>query len=203
MWIKICGLSSKEAIDKAVSSGATHIGFVFAKSKRQVSVEEAKILAQSVPKNIQKVGLFVNAPIDEVEKIVSDVNLDMIQLHGDESAEYASQLSKPVIKAIKVIEGKLPENISDYKNSIILLDAPASQFAGGNGESFDWENVDINKLSDYQFFVAGGLNASNVNRAIQIFNPTGVDVSSGVETNGVKDLLKIKEFIKKVEESNV
>ncbi|MBS7577419.1 MULTISPECIES: phosphoribosylanthranilate isomerase [unclassified Enterococcus] len=203
MWIKICGLSTKAAVEAAVKAGATHVGFVFAPSKRQVTIDEATQLANLVPSSIKKVGLFVNAPLSEVEKTVRQVGLDLVQLHGDETRAYIQQLSVPVIKAIPIKNGKLPENLRDYLGNIILLDAPATQFAGGNGQSFDWQSIDLLRLNDFQYFVAGGLTPENVTLAIEMLSPTGVDVSSGVETENKKDLNKIQEFIRKARETNV
>ena len=199
MWIKICGLSTHAAVDMAVASGATHIGFVFAESKRQVTPEYAKYLAKDVPKTVKKVGLFVNEDLTVVHEVVAKVGLDMVQLPGQENADYAAQDSETVIKAFGIKDGKIPAAIADFKAHIILLDAPPAQFAGGSGQAFDWDKVDLTALDGYQFFVAGGLNPENVSQAITIFNPTGVDVSSGVETDGSKDLEKIISFIKESE----
>lgn len=198
MWIKICGLSTQAAVETAVKAGATHIGFVFADSKRKVTPEYAKYLGKFVPKTVKKVGLFVNEDLTLVQDIVAKVGLDMVQLHGQESADYAAQVGVPVIKAFGIKDGKLPDNISEFKNQVILLDAPPAQFAGGSGTSFDWQALDLSALDGYQFFVAGGLTPENVDEAIRYF-PTayGVDISSGVETNGVKDLEKINHFIEK------
>ncbi|GHU40211.1 N-(5'-phosphoribosyl)anthranilate isomerase [Bacilli bacterium] len=198
MWIKICGLSTQAAVDMAVASGATHIGFVFAESKRQVTPEYAKYLAKNVPKTVKKVGLFVNEDLAVVQEVVAKVGLDMVQLHGQESAAYAAQVGVPVIKAFGIKAGKIPDTIADFKAHTILLDAPPAQFAGGSGETFDWKKVDLTALNGYRFFVAGGLNPENLGQAIAIFKPTGVDVSSGVETDGVKDLEKVREFIDNV-----
>ncbi|GFH39713.1 phosphoribosylanthranilate isomerase [Pseudolactococcus insecticola] len=195
MWIKICGLSTEEAVKEAVRDGATHVGFVFAKSKRQVTPEYAKYLAKFVPKTIKKVGLFVNEDPATITEIVEKVGLDMVQLHGQENSEFADNLPVPVIKAFGITDGKIPDEIADFKNHILLLDAPPAQFAGGSGASFDWDKVDLAALDGYRFFVAGGLTPDNVATAITIFQPNGVDVSSGVETDGKKDLVKIEKFI--------
>lgn len=195
MWIKICGLSTHAAVDMAVASGATHIGFVFAESKRQVTPEYAKYLAKDVPKTVKKVGLFVNEDLAVVQEVVAKVGLDMVQLHGQENADYAAQVGVPAIKAFGIKDGKIPAAIADFRAHTILLDAPPAQFAGGSGHSFDWDKVDLTALDGYKFFVAGGLNPENVSQAIAIFNPTGVDVSSGVESDGQKDLAKIEHFI--------
>lgn len=197
MWIKICGLSTVEAVRTAVAHGASHIGFVFATSKRKVTPEQAKQLSKDVPKSVKKVGLFVNASIEEIEHTIKIAELDMVQLHGEESVAFANQVSVPVIKALGIKDGVIPSDIEKFKAHVILLDAPPAQFAGGSGKQFDWDKVDISALSDYQFFVAGGLNADNVSQAIHYFHPTGVDVSSGVETAGIKDVEKISLFIEK------
>ena len=195
MWIKICGLSTDEAVKAAVENGASHIGFVFAKSKRQVTPEQARQLSKDVPKSVKKVGLFVNASLDEIVQTIKVAGLDMVQLHGNESIEFANQLSVPVIKAFGIKDGQLPSDISAFKNHVILLDAPPAQYAGGSGQQFEWEKVELSSLSGYQFFIAGGLNPGNVGKAISFFHPTGVDVSSGVETDGVKDVEKISLFL--------
>ena len=195
MWIKICGLSTDEAVKAAVENGASHIGFVFAKSKRQVTPEQARQLSKDVPKSVKKVGLFVNASLVEIAQTIKVAGLDMVQLHGNESIEFANQLSVPVIKAFGIKDGQLPSDISAFKNHVILLDAPPAQYAGGSGQQFEWEKVELSSLSGYQFFIAGGLNPGNVGKAISFFHPTGVDVSSGVETDGVKDVEKISLFL--------
>lgn len=200
MWIKICGLTTDEAVSAAVENGASHIGFVFAKSKRQVTPEQARQLSQDVPKTVKKVGLFVNATLAEIERTIQIAGLDMVQLHGDENIAFANQLSVPVIKAFGIKDGQIPPDISAFKNHVILLDAPPAQFAGGSGHRFDWAKVELSALSGYQFFVAGGLNPDNVRDAIAYFHPTGVDVSSGVETDGMKDIKEIKKFMKRAEE---
>lgn len=198
MWIKICGLSTDDAVAAAVENGATHIGFVFAESKRQVTPEYAKYLSRNVPNTVKKVGLFVNESLANIEDVIATVGLDMVQLHGQESVTFADQISVPVIKAFGIKHGNLPDELLDFKQHIILLDAPPANFAGGSGHQFDWEKIDLAMLSGYQFFVAGGLNADNVSDAIDIFNPTGVDVSSGVETAGVKDVDKIRVFVEMI-----
>lgn len=202
MWIKICGLSTKEAVTAAVTAGATHIGFVFADSKRRVTPEYAKYLTKNVPKTVKIVGLFVNEDLAVVQEVVAKVGLDMVQLHGQESAAYADQVGVPVIKAFGIKDGKIPDTIADFKAHTILLDAPPAQFAGGSGQTFDWDKVDLTVLDGYQFFVAGGLTPQNVRQAIAIFKPTGVDVSSGVESDDVKDLEKIAAFIRIAKASN-
>ncbi|SKA01268.1 phosphoribosylanthranilate isomerase [Pilibacter termitis] len=203
MLIKICGLKTQEAVQAAVENGATHIGFVFAKSKRKITKQQARSLAKLIPDGIVKVGLFVDEDLTKVKELIEEVPLDMVQLHGSESIDYANEINVPILKAFSVEEGKLPEGIKEFHEHTILLDAPSGKFAGGNGERFEWEKVDVSQLSNYQFFIAGGLTSENVVQAIQYFHPTGVDVSSGVEVNGEKNIRKIKDFIQTVKNNQL
>jgi phosphoribosylanthranilate isomerase len=200
--VKICGLSTEEAVITAVENGADYIGFVFAPSRRQVSIERAQELVKLIPDEVKKVGVFVNEPIDSILKIIKEVPLDVAQLHGDETPEYAAGLPVPVIKAFPIREGIIPKEINDYPDPMILLDAPPAEFVGGSGETFDWDKVDANSLANHQFFIAGGLTPDNVQEAIHYFHPFGVDVSSGVETNKQKDLTKIKQFIENAKQGD-
>ncbi|GHU61707.1 N-(5'-phosphoribosyl)anthranilate isomerase [Clostridia bacterium] len=195
--VKICGIQTKEEAEWAVQYGVDMLGFVFAKSKRQVSLEQAKKIAKGLPPSIKKVGVFVNPELDEVLNCKEQVPLDLIQFHGNESPEFVKQLS-PSIKAIQVRDGKFSQDIWTYPDSLILLDAPEENFVGGNGKSFDWEKLLEVKLPKERLIVAGGLNEKNVLRAIGLFKPFAVDVSSSVETMGKKDQTKIKNFIQQV-----
>lgn len=122
--------------------------------------------------------------------------LDIVQLHGQEPAKQANRTDAEVIKAFPVKDGKLPTNINDYPNAYILLDAPAEEYEGGSGKTFDWDKINRDMLTKNKLIIAGGLNAQNVQEAIKRFEPYAVDISSGVETNGEKDPEKIKCFIK-------
>lgn len=196
MIVKICGLKKSVDVKAAVENGADMIGFVFAKSKRQVTIEQAHQLAKNIPSNIKKVGVFVNPTEDELTAAIKGVPLDIVQLHGQESTEQADRTDAEVIKAFPVKEGKLPNNINDYSNAYILLDAPAEEYEGGSGKTFDWDKINSDLLIKNKLIIAGGLNAENVKEAISRFEPYAVDISSGVETNGEKDPEKIKIFIK-------
>jgi phosphoribosylanthranilate isomerase len=193
--VKICGLSTEVTVNAAVENGADYIGFVFAPSRRQISVERAQELAKLIPSTVKKVGVFVNEPLDSIEAIIKAVPLDIAQLHGDETPEYVKQLTIPVIKAFPICDGKIPTAINSYPGAIILLDAPPAEFVGGSGKIFDWAKVNPKVLAEHQFFIAGGLTPDNVQEAINFFQPYGVDVSSGVETNKQKDMRKIQQFI--------
>ena len=188
--VKICGLSTKEAVKTAVSAGADYIGFVFAPSKRQVTVEQAIELAKFIPSHIQKVGVFVSPSRVELLEAVDKVGLDFVQVHGQVVDKLFENLPCGSIQAVQVDEGgHVPNSQADY----LLFDAPVA----GSGQTFDWGQLDTTELAQ-PFFIAGGLNEDNVARAIQHFSPFAVDVSSGVETDGQKDHEKIRRFIERV-----
>ncbi|WP_057490681.1 phosphoribosylanthranilate isomerase [Streptococcus orisasini] len=188
--VKICGLSNRDAVLTAVKSGADYIGFVFAPSKRQVSLEKANELAKDIPASVQTVGVFVSPNLDELEKAVKTVPLDLVQVHGDFDEELINQISVPMIRAIQVTA---KESVLSSKARYLLFDAPMA----GSGETFDWQLL-RDKSIEQPFFIAGGLNADNVKECIHHFSPYAVDVSSGVETDGQKDSQKIIKFIESV-----
>ena len=188
--VKICGLSTKEAVKTAVSAGADYIGFVFAPSKRQVTLEQAAELAKFIPSHIQKVGVFVSPSRAELLEAVDKVGLDFVQVHGQVVDKLFENLPCGSIQAVQVDgNGHVPNSRADY----LLFDAPVA----GSGQTFDWGRLDTTELSQ-PFFIAGGLNEDNVEEAIQHFTPYAVDVSSGVETDGQKDHEKIRRFIERV-----
>ena len=188
--VKICGLSTKEAVKTAVSAGADYIGFVFAPSKRQVTLEQAAELAKFIPSHIQKVGVFVSPSRAELLEAVDKVGLDLVQVHGQVADDLFEDLPCASIQAVQVDrDGHVPNSQADY----LLFDAPVA----GSGQTFDWGRLDTTELAQ-PFFIAGGLNEDNVARAIQHFSPFAVDVSSGVETDGQKDHEKIRRFIERV-----
>ena len=188
--VKICGLSTKEAVKTAVSAGADYIGFVFAPSKRQVSVEQATELAKFIPSHIQKVGVFVSPSRADLLEAIEKVGLDLVQVHGQVVDKLFENLPCGSIQAVQIGEGEhVPNSQADY----LLFDAPVA----GSGQIFDWGRLDTTELAQ-PFFIAGGLNEDNVEEAIQHFTPYAVDVSSGVETNGQKDHEKIRRFIERV-----
>ena len=188
--VKICGLSTKGAVETAVSAGADYIGFVFAPSKRQVTLEQAAELAKFIPSHIQKVGVFVSPSRAELLEAVDKVGLDLVQVHGQVVDKLFENLPCGSIQAVQIGEGEhVPNSQADY----LLFDAPVA----GSGRTFDWGQLDTTDLSQ-SFFIAGGLNEANVEEAIQHFTPFAVDVSSGVETDGQKDHEKIRRFIERV-----
>ena len=188
--VKICGLSTKGAVETAVSVGADYIGFVFAPSKRQVTLDQAAELAKHIPADIKKVGVFVSPSRAELLEAVDKVGLDLVQVHGQAADDLFENLPCNSIQAVRVDgNGHIPSSQADY----LLFDAPVA----GSGQTFDWGKLDTAGLAQ-PFFIAGGLNEDNVARAIQHFSPFAVDVSSGVETDGKKDHEKIRRFIERV-----
>lgn len=193
MLVKICGIRDVETAVNAVSYGADFIGLVFAKSKRQISVEEGKIISNKLGSNAIKVGVFVNETIENLEAIAKKCKLDFLQLHGNETPEFCKKLSIPVIKAFSISSEADVDRLKEYEVAAYLVDS----FSGGSGEKFDWKL--LNNLQDNirnRLILAGGLDIHNVVQAIKSVRPYAVDVSSSVETDGKKDLDKIKKFIK-------
>lgn len=192
MKVKICGITNREAAMAAVDAGADFIGFVFADSKRKVSPSQAKEMAETIPRTVKKVGVFVNESLETMNKISTLVGLDYIQLHGDETAQLAAAVNRPIIKALSIQNHVETEH---YPCDYFLLDSPAGAYRGGNGVSFDWSLIQSHPIKKEKLILAGGLNGQNVKEAIFTVKPAIVDVSSGVETDGEKDPIKIKEFV--------
>lgn len=185
--VKICGLSTVEAVETAVLAGADYIGFVFAESKRQVSLEQAHELAKLVTGKTKIVGVFVSPSLEELEQAISQVPLDIVQIHGNFDEALIPKISVPVIRAIQLSDQEAQmSSQADY----LLFDAPVA----GSGQTFDWNLLKDQKIQQ-DFFIAGGLTVDNVRQARETFQPYALDVSSGVETDGHKDIEKIKAFI--------
>lgn len=197
MKVKICGLTDVETAVAAANYGADAIGFVFAESKRRITLEQAKEIISHLPKEVWKVGVFVNETREEIESIASAVGLTHIQLHGDETALFSESLSLPVIKSFSFQGNESLEALGEFSSDFILLDSPKGKYRGGNGTAFNWNEVNPKLMNRKKVILAGGLNADNVEAAIKIIKPYMVDVSSGVESVGIKDLRKIKTFIEK------
>ena len=185
--VKICGLSTAEAVETAVQAGADYIGFVFAKSKRQVSLEQAHELARLVTGPTKIVGVFVSPSLEELEQAIAQVPLDIVQIHGTFDEALIPKISVPVIRAIQLSDQEAQvSSQADY----LLFDAPVA----GSGQTFDWNLLKDQKIQQ-NFFIAGGLTVDNFRQARETFQPYALDVSSGVETEGHKDIEKINAFI--------
>lgn len=191
--VKICGLTTYQEALAATEAGADFIGFVFAESKRQVSVEQVDQIKRHLPGHVKTVGVFVDTPIRLVNQIARLVKLDYVQLHGNESVSTCLKSEFPVIKALSLETTDATDKVLDYLPVVdyLLLDGSKP----GSGQTFDWQLIDTIPLAREKMILAGGLSLDNVNQAIEQARPIGVDVSSGVETNGKKDLTKIEQFI--------
>jgi len=222
--VKICGLQDVEVLKSMLNLPVDYIGFVFANSRRQVTAEGANILLEQL-KHWQhetlpeSVGVFVNPDMDFLSKVMEHAPLDVIQLHGQEDAVFCEEVKRKfgvkVFKAVSVLS-KGAENGSDLMEQqviandyvgvidALLLDTFDPVYGGGSGQTFAWERIShYQKWSEEHgvpLFVAGGLEPNNVSELITKYHPYGVDVSSGVESNGLKDIDKIKAFIERVKQ---
>jgi phosphoribosylanthranilate isomerase len=208
--IKICGLSETQHVLAAAKAGTDFLGLVFAPSQRQVSTKKALQLIEAVCNlNFRPamVGVFVNSPADEVNRIADYCHLDRVQLSGNETWDYCRQIERPIIKAIHISKTSTPPEIiseiaTGYRllprqNLICLLDSKAGDTYGGTGQVFNWK-LAAEVSARFPVLIAGGLTSRNVGRLVKKAQPWGVDVSSGVETDGQKDTAKIIAFIKAV-----
>ncbi|MGE1161937.1 phosphoribosylanthranilate isomerase [Peribacillus simplex] len=193
MLVKICGIKTLAAAQTAVKSGADFIGFIFAESSRKVEPDLVGEFGANLPGHVKKVGVFANQTEQEVIKSAEIAGLDYIQLHGNESASFARRMPLPVIKAFAIESEQDLENLHEYPADFILVDLPKS--SSGKGLTLDWEMIRKADLPRGKVILAGGLTPGNVGKAISAVSPFAVDVASGVETNGLKDAVKIKAFI--------
>ena len=211
--VKMCGISKVETIPAVVEAKPNYMGLVFAPSKRQVTVEQAKTLVEELHKGcakkygsdtepdkndtIKTVGVFVNETVDNLVTIANEANLDAVQLHGDEDETFIQSLKEctnvEVWKAVQIRSAADVEEWIDSSADMILFDAYHKDERGGTGEVFDWSSLDA---FERPFILAGGIDSTNVARAIRTVRPYGIDNSSGIETNGVKDDEKITAFTK-------
>lgn len=202
MKIKTCGLFREEDINYANELKPDYIGFVFAESKRKVGVEKAYNLKNKLDKEIKSVGVFVNDNLDFILNLIREKIIDIIQLHGNEDNDFLDNLkTKTNAKIIKFIPVENADSILNSLNifsDFILLD----NLKGGVGKTFNWnylkEAFELNKkfieVFNEKYFLAGGLNKENINEALK-FNPYCVDLSGGLETDGIKDFEKMKYII--------
>ena len=197
--IKICGLSRPEDIDVVNELRPDFIGFVFyEKSKRNVTKEKAKSLKEKLDSRIPAVGVFVNADPEFVISLLEERIIDIAQLHGSEGEEYIQNIraktGRKVIKAFVVNDAQSLEEAEKSSADYLLLDSGM-----GTGSTFDWSKLDE---VTRPYFLAGGLGLDNIDKALSEIKPYAVDVSSGVETDGVKNPAKIREFINRVRKYN-
>ncbi|MDT8717090.1 phosphoribosylanthranilate isomerase [Clostridium sp. 19966] len=199
--VKICGIRRIEDVYMMNELKPDYVGFVFAESKRKVSIEEAERLSRELDKDIKKVGVFLEQDLNFIKAAFEKARLDIIQLHGENQEVYCKSIDfGEVWRAVRISSVEDIENIKREAAAGILLDSKIEGSYGGSGKSFEWKVAeDIGKSQ--KIILAGGLNESNVKEGIRIVKPYAVDVSSGVEVNGFKDYEKCKSFIRKVKEA--
>ncbi|PID26123.1 phosphoribosylanthranilate isomerase [Sporosarcina sp. P7] len=193
--VKICGLMKPEHVQAAVNAGADAIGFVFAPSRREVTLEQAQKLAKLIPPSVLKIGVFVDETKEQLLKIFNEVPLDYIQYHGDETPAFIKQVGLPSIKALAITSEDDVKLAATYDVDYYLFDTPGIEYKGGSGKTFDWSLLEDVGVSKEQIILAGGLHAGNVQEALGQVNPYMVDVSSGVEIEKQKDSERIQAFI--------
>lgn len=197
--VKICGITNLDDAMAAVDCGADALGFVFFEgSPRFIPHEKAKIIIKKLPSFITTIGVFVNEKPERIEKIIGLTDIDVVQLHGDETPEMCD-ISKRVIKAIRVKYLESLEPIKNYKDKVstFLLDTYAPDIPGGTGQVFNWD-IAIDAKQFGRIILAGGLTPDNIIEAVRRVRPYGVDVSSGIElAKGKKDHRKMKLFIER------
>lgn len=205
--VKICGITNLIDAQHANECGADSIGFNFyAGSKRYISPVLAAAIVEPVGMRVEKIGVFVNASVKEIVEIEDAVQLDTVQLHGDETPEFIEELrgesDATIIKAVRIVPDFDPNGVLEHRADAILLDAFSKDERGGTGETFDWEIARHVVELVGQVYLAGGLTPENVAEAIRVVGPYAVDVASGVETSpGVKDRDKVAAFIKAAKEA--
>jgi phosphoribosylanthranilate isomerase len=203
--VKICGITREVDALAAARAGAHAAGFVFyAKSPRCVSAQRASELTRVLPPFVTSVGLFVNAPAEEVRQTLAAARMDLLQFHGEETPEYCRQFEAPYMKAVRVRPGvdllQYAARFHDAK--ALLLDAFVEGVQGGTGRSFDWSLIPQDL--PLPVVLAGGLTPENVTEAIRAVRPCAVDVSGGVEASkGIKDAAKIRAFMTGVRNAEV
>jgi phosphoribosylanthranilate isomerase len=194
--IKICGLTRPEDIDAVNEVKPDYIGFVFAPSRRRVTPGEAAAMKERLDGSIRSVGVFVNAPAEDIIRLCRDGVMDIVQLHGDEDGGYMadlkSRIDRPLIKAVRVISPAQVKAAQALPCDYLLLDTYQKDAYGGTGMPFDHGLI---PPLEKPFFLAGGLNAGNIAKAA-LTGAYCLDVSGGAETDGVKDAEKIKALVR-------
>jgi phosphoribosylanthranilate isomerase len=199
MLVKICGITRPEDATAAVDAGAGAIGFIFwPKSPRFVDPYRARHIVSALPPFVTPVGVFVNQPLDYINGVASLVRLGVVQLHGDETPQFAAAVSRPVLKAVSIGAVDMrtwPLNIR------LLLDVHDPLARGGTGRTIDWESA-ATMAAQRETMLAGGLTPDNVTDAIARVRPYGIDVSSGVErAPGIKDHQRLRALFEAIHDA--
>lgn len=198
--VKICGNTHIEDARLAAELGADYIGFIFTESKRRISLEAARTIVQGLSDFKNFVAVFSNQTKEEVERIAHDLGIRILQFHGEETARYCHSFMEKgyeIIKTFRIKDKMSLKRIDEYNVSAFLFDTYVSDTKGGTGAPFDWELIEDRPYVHEKLFLAGGLNVTNLRKAIQRVRPFAVDVASGVEkTPGKKDPKLLEEFIR-------
>ena len=200
--VKICGISDSATAVVAAEAGADAIGLIFAPSRRRVTAAQAREIAAALPPFVTKVGVFVDEERGRIEELIAACGLGAVQLHGAEPPEFCVGFHVPVVKAIRVKDASSLEQMTAYQVDAFLLDTFDASALGGTGRTFDW-TLAIQAARTHRTILSGGMTPVNVVEALTRVVPYGVDVSSGVETDGRKDHAKIRDFIRRVREWDV
>jgi phosphoribosylanthranilate isomerase len=203
--VKFCGAQSAADVELARAAGADAFGMIFGPSSRRITIDDASAIASANIAGITPVGVFVDPDrglIDAVRALFPDL---VVQLSGNESAEFVAALPGPVIKAIHVdddvTDAQLEARCNQYGPALVMFDTKIAGSYGGSGKRFDWSKI-ANIAKTRPIIVAGGLTAENVGECVSIVRPAWVDVRSGIESDGRKDPAKMKRFVTAVREND-
>ena len=198
--VKICGLTRLEDAGWANELLPDYVGFMFAESRRRVTPEAAARIAEKIDQGVKRVGVFVNPAIDEIREVLDTCPLDVLQLHGEETPEFCEKTGIPVWKAFRMRAPEVLTELDAYRVDAYLLDGWHPESHGGTKTTFPWEWAERYDFEDKRMVLAGGLTVQNVAEAIRRVQPWAVDVSSGVETAGIKNTARIAAFMERVRE---
>lgn len=199
MIVKMCGIRRMQDVLYANEVQPDYIGFIFAKSKRYIKPQDAAILQKQLDPSIKTVGVFVNEPVDSMFNTAKIVGLDVLQLHGDETEKEIKKIrEKSSLEIWKAVRVQTVEDIikaEELSIDRLLLDSFSKEAYGGTGKVMDIALIEQAKITK-PYLIAGGLHRDNLQEIIQRLHPQGIDISSGIETDGYKDLEKMKEIMK-------
>ena len=199
--IKICGIKRQDEVEIINDFPVSYAGFIFAASKRQVSVAQCRVLAMNLRSDIKRVGVFVDEDVEKVLEIIRACELNVVQLHGNESVDYIRKIPVTVWKTIQVKDLDSLSRIKTYEEDAdgILFETYHEKLKGGTGKSFDWHLMNqIERESGYETILAGGINPDNAREAIQIVKPHVLDVNSGLEEDGFKTREKVERLFEEL-----
>ena len=199
--VKICGIKRADEVQILNKFQVTYAGFIFAKSKRQVTIQDYQGLSANLNPEIKRVGVFVNEPLDQLLKTIDECQLDVVQLHGDESVDYISEIPVEVWKTIPIKNKDSLTKVKEYETCVsgILFETYHEKLKGGTGKTFDWHLLEKLKLDgNLKVILAGGIHPLNAKEAIDIVNPDILDVNSGLEVEGYKNYEQVKRLFKEL-----